>query len=294
MSLTEEIKKLKSLLEEGAISKEEYDKLLKQVMEDFIGVQVISYQAEDESPKKESKESLDDENREKNQNNKDKVNQKLRCPKCNKEFPVGVRFCDSDGTKLVSSESLVRRCIKCGTEYSKDVKFCPKDGGIVATQSTLEKDNRKNFSDLELPKAPLEKRFLAYILDGIVASLLAIPAILVYINGITKLVKSSGDATFTFIISVLLSFLPIVYSLLKDGLGKGQSIGKRAVGLKVIDLNDNTSCNFKQSFIRNIMFVLFGLIFLIGAFIEPVIVLISEDGRRVGDKVANTHVIESV
>ena len=131
MSLTEEIKKLKSLLEQSAISKKEYDILLKQVIDDFVGVQEMFDKTEDESLKKEAKADLDSVNLQGKRDYYEDINEKLLCPKCQKVFPAGSKFCDIDGSLLVSSEKCIRRCIKCGTEYPLEVNFCPKDGCII-------------------------------------------------------------------------------------------------------------------------------------------------------------------
>lgn len=43
----------------------------------------------------------------------------------------------------------------------------------------------------------------------------------------------------------------LFYALFQDALGRGQSIGKRLCGLKVVDIGTEEPCSFQQSFIRN-------------------------------------------
>ncbi|MDD4118812.1 MAG: RDD family protein [Kiritimatiellae bacterium] len=104
---------------------------------------------------------------------------------------------------------------------------------------------------------------------------------------------NSEEAIPLFIMAGFLYLIPLSYNFIKDGLGNGQSWGKKAVGLMVIHLSDKTPCSFGQSFLRNLILVLLGIIPIVGWLIEPIIVLASEDGRRLGDKAANTQVIES-
>jgi|TARA_B100001971_G_C18086690_1_gene481302 uncharacterized RDD family membrane protein YckC len=84
----------------------------------------------------------------------------------------------------------------------------------------------------------------------------------------------------------------LTYNFIKDGLGKGQSWGKKAVGLMVIHLSDKTPCSLSQSLLRNLIMILLGIIPFIGWLIEPIIVLSTKDGRRLGDRAANTQVVE--
>jgi uncharacterized RDD family membrane protein YckC len=89
-----------------------------------------------------------------------------------------------------------------------------------------------------------------------------------------------------------LYFVPLVYAFIKDGLGEGQSWGKKAVGLMVVYLPNNSACSKGQSSLRCLIGSLLGIIPFIGWLIEPIMVLATEDGRRLADKVANTQVID--
>ena len=72
------------------------------------------------------------------------------------------------------------------------------------------------------------------------------------------------------------------YLLFSDGLGDGQSFGKKVVKIAVIDKTTGRPCGYGRSFVRNIsrMFGLFDWIFMIG-----------ERRQRLGDKAANTIVV---
>lgn len=222
------------------------------------------------------------------------------CPKCHKTFYSGSKFCDIDGAKLASPDMLIPKCVKCGTEYSIETKFCPKDGGAVIPEvlrfDTKEQNTSKTiYFDGSYLKASLGNRFLASLLDGFITTGLALPAIIFYVIGMLRIEDyyNSEEAIPLFIMAGFLYLIPLSYNFIKDGLGNGQSWGKKAVGLMVIHLSDKTPCSFGQSFLRNLILVLLGIIPIVGWLIEPIIVLASEDGRRLGDKAANTQVIES-
>lgn len=224
------------------------------------------------------------------------------CPQCKKGYPAGTKFCVADGSKLVRPEELIPRCVICNREYSDDVKFCPQDGGAVRTgiAKGISQSANTNFSlqspliDGSYPKASLGNRFLAALLDGLITVAMSIPAILFFVAGMdkTKDYEGSGEASGYFVAAFLLYLVPLVYNLIKDGLGQGQSWGKRSLNLMVISLDDKSSCSMGKSFLRNFISALIGIIPFVGWLIEPIMVLATEDGRKLGDKAANTQVID--
>ena len=72
----------------------------------------------------------------------------------------------------------------------------------------------------------------------------------------------------------------------------GQSFGKRFMGIRVINLDDGMPCTYARSAIRQLITSLLCNVAFIGLIIEPLIVLIDDDGRRIADRVANTFVVQ--
>ncbi|MEW6001789.1 MAG: RDD family protein [Nitrospirota bacterium] len=99
-------------------------------------------------------------------------------------------------------------------------------------------------------------------------------------------------------------FAGLAYLLIGDGLFEGRSLGKKLLGLRVVSADASRPCTFRESILRNIPFGLgyllyripwIGWIFiLIVSIFGFVILLGSEEGRRLGDEIANTMVVESV
>ena len=143
-------------------------------------------------------------------------------------------------------------------------------------------------------KASLGNRFLAALFDGLITIGLSIPAIIFFVLGMSKVDSySDKDEAFgLFIIAFLFYLIPIVYNFIKDGLGQGQSWGKKALDLMVVNLDNNTHCDKGKSFFRNFISGLVAIIPFVGWLIEPIMVLVTEDGRKLGDKAANTQVID--
>lgn len=212
------------------------------------------------------------------------------CPKCKKVYPTNTKFCVIDGSKLVREQDLIPKCVICNTPYSDDVKFCPRDGGVVSInldrriggyekqeETSLRFANKKIY-----PKASNGNRFLAALTDSVISLLLSIP-------GLFFIFIAHNEFLFN-LIGFLLILIPIGYNFLKDSMG--QSIGKKEFGLMVVNLDNNAPCNKKKSLFRNFISSLVSSIPFVGWLIEPIVVLTDKDGRKLGDKAANTQVID--
>jgi uncharacterized RDD family membrane protein YckC len=77
----------------------------------------------------------------------------------------------------------------------------------------------------------------------------------------------------------------VFYLLFADGFEGGQSYGKRVVHTAVVDATTGEPCTFWQSFLRNLLLSLLGLIDWIFIF--------GQKRQRLGDKAAGTIVINT-
>ena len=95
----------------------------------------------------------------------------------------------------------------------------------------------------------------------------------------------------------------LAYILLADGFGGGRSVGKRLIGLQTIVPRTRDPAGFRESIVRNLPCGLAQLAFEIpyvgwigwGAVLslEGLLVIGNEQGRRLGDEIAKTQVLES-
>lgn len=135
----------------------------------------------------------------------------------------------------------------------------------------------------EIQKASVSKRILARLIDWLIAWVLAL---------------------FLPPLGVLLG---IVYLAVADGLQRGQSLGKMVFGLDVI-MQDGSPCDLRSSIFRNIPFILIYLFYSLGFFgwillvivglplilIELWLIYVDERGERLGDRIADTSVVEGL
>lgn len=94
--------------------------------------------------------------------------------------------------------------------------------------------------------------------------------------------------------SVLYVVLGAMYALFRDALFvPGQSVGKFVAALVVVDIDTGRPAGRWQSVKRNFIFVVPGLNVVAFGF-EAVTILRDRQGQRLGDRLANTQVIEGL
>lgn len=94
----------------------------------------------------------------------------------------------------------------------------------------------------------------------------------------------------------------ILYLLISDGVFKGKSIGKKLMGLKVINTEKEKAVDFRDSIMRNLIVALslfffkipligWLLFFIVYAF-EFILIIGDSESKRLGDYLAKTYVID--
>jgi RDD family len=95
----------------------------------------------------------------------------------------------------------------------------------------------------------------------------------------------------------------LAYILIADGFAGGRSIGKRLIGLQTVVPDRRAAAGFRESIIRNLPFAVAQLIFAVPyvgwlgsvaiVVFEAVLILGNEQGKRLGDEVAGTQVLDA-
>lgn len=142
-------------------------------------------------------------------------------------------------------------------------------------------------------KAQPGNRFLAYLADGLVTILWAVPGGLIGFSG--ELIKNYQFRETVQITGATIAFLAaIAYLLIKDGLNGGKSTGKKWLGLRVIRTDNGEKCSIGKSIFRNFIWIV-TLIPYLGWMLfaaEAILSLANPQGKRIGDMLANTMVVE--
>jgi len=134
-------------------------------------------------------------------------------------------------------------------------------------------------------KAPVGRRIIAYFIDGFIAGLL-----LLLFSAAGFVVEARVDSVFGKLLALFLFLLAVVFYagfiLVKDGFFSGCGIGKKLMRLRVVR-SDGSRCDFESSALRNVTFLIPPVNLL-----ELVIAVVDAEGRRLGDKIAKTQVVE--
>lgn len=152
------------------------------------------------------------------------------------------------------------------------------------TEEVQSENLESEAEEKEFPRANLLNRFLAKLIDFLVIGALA-----------------------TIVTAPIGSLAALTYSLIADGFFDGRSLGKKMIGLRVVNLRTGMPCNFKDSILRNIPIaavVMFALIPILGWILlftaglvimlfESYLIYSDEGGIRIGDIFADTQVIDT-
>lgn len=136
-------------------------------------------------------------------------------------------------------------------------------------------------------KANFGSRLLAYLIDIVVGiAPAAVVGVFVFASGMMN--RGVGLSVIGLVACGIWS---IWYSFTKDGREGGQSIGKDMMDLMVVNTDTNLPCSMGESAIRSLVWFALNFIPVVGFFIEPIMAIADESGRRLGDRAAHTQVI---
>lgn len=185
---------------------------------------------------------------------------------------------DSDHLTPEARQALAEEVLRRG--LATRPTFAPTDPTAIPRSPTT--------GEWLYPKARLGARLLAYIIDITIGIMLPLFAALIpFVIGRARLN----------VVNVMLLASSIVwaiyYTFTKDAHDEGRSIGKRATGLMVVNVKKNTPCSIGESVMRALVLGVVNAIPAVGWAIEPLVVLVSDNGRRAGDLAAGTQVIEA-
>ncbi len=76
----------------------------------------------------------------------------------------------------------------------------------------------------------------------------------------------------------------LAYTLFRDGMTHGQSLGKRVTKIAVVHAKNEQPCTYWQSFVRNVPMVILGFFDLVS--------IVGKQRRRLGDFMAGTKVVQ--
>lgn len=137
---------------------------------------------------------------------------------------------------------------------------------------------------IEYELAPLQERFFAFFIDLMIYGAASFAFWLLIVSIVGDAITGWG-ATFIWMAVI---FGILIYHLLSDIIGNGQSLGKRALNIKVVRL-DGLEPGIGEYLLRSV-FLMLDFIFSFGA-LGAILIGSTFKNQRLGDLAANTAVI---
>jgi uncharacterized RDD family membrane protein YckC len=197
------------------------------------------------------------------------------------------------------------KCAQCGTPASPGAQFCAACGAALlaqrirfaqqvslAMQSPPTYHAPAYYMGTPTPYIGVAIRFVAILIDyliiWVISAILAIPlfvaAIAVNVTSGTVSAVSFGPIVALSVVGLIVWFL---YFTLLEG-RYGQTIGKMALGIKIVREADGAPIDYGEAAVRTILRIIDGLFdYLIGA----IFIWTSDEKQRLGDRVAHTVVV---
>ena len=140
---------------------------------------------------------------------------------------------------------------------------------------------------IEYPAAKLFERIVAAVIDLLIILILSWFFIYIFVQFFETMGADSMIQRFVFMLPVLII---ILYHTLSELLANGQSLGKKALGIRVVRL-DGQKAGFREALLRALVLFL-DLVFSMGV-LGILTISTSRRKQRLGDMAANTVVIKS-
>ena len=182
------------------------------------------------------------------------------------------------------------KCVACGTEINDNQETCESCGSPQPRQAS--------------GGAGLVQRFVGRLIDLLIVGAVMIPVTLMRVGTLNRVNGAGGFQAMmqnmrqslspkvliaTFLISQAIFLIVNGYFLAK----KGQTIGKLAMGIKIVDLNGNLPGMSSMFGLRYILVNAIGSIPLVGGLFSLVdaLFIFAKDRRCLHDHIAGTRVI---
>lgn len=197
----------------------------------------------------------------------------MTCETCGAENSAGAQFCGSCGVPLetrAAEAASVAYCVTCGTENPTNARFCAGCGAQMPISAEPAAGPEPAQAEVLGQYMGFWIRFAAWVIDWI---------ILIVVSIFLAVVTSAASVYVQWLINIL-------YFVLFNGL-KGQTPGKMAVGIKVINWQGDVPGVGRAS-VRFIAEIVSFVVVFLG------LIWIAFDSRKQGwhDKMAGTFVVK--
>jgi len=200
------------------------------------------------------------------------------------------------------------KCVQCRTAVSSSIQYCVACAAVLTGQAPHAGRSAQGASFYE-PTATTEReahysaapllqgvtiRFVAQLVDIIILAIIFwilgfSGASTITIDTSTAQVSISSFFSALILIDVIIAFL---YFTLLEG-RNGQTVGKMIVKIKVVKKANYSPITYSEAAVRTILRIIDLIPFIAPYLLGAVLIWASEHRQRLGDRVANTIVVQS-
>lgn len=201
------------------------------------------------------------------------------CRFCGNEVHPAAEICVSCGCRPSTGHQY---CGKCGTKTHEDQEVCLECGALL-TRRVVQSGQPAGFWI----------RATAYFIDGIILGAIGFVLYLLLLLAAVFIGLTLGDQSeFAVMILVFLYFLGVIgaqasYFIIMNASKHQGTLGKMAVGIKVVDLNGNR-ITAKKSALRYLGYLLSWMTLYVGF----ILAAFTENKQALHDMIANTLVVQ--
>jgi len=193
------------------------------------------------------------------------------------------------------------KCAKCGTPAAPGTKFCESCGAPLPAAEQPAQGSAPAVSAYATPEPQVQYqgvgiRFVALIIDGLILGIIDYILIFLFTGSATTIDASTGAVSLgpaypAYYVALGIALGLLYFTLL---LGRyGQSVGMKAVKIKVVSEGDSGPITHGAAFIRTILLYIDQIPYVIPFLLGAILIWTSDKKQRLGDRVAHTVVVKA-
>ena len=191
------------------------------------------------------------------------------------------------------------KCAQCGTPAAPGARFCESCGAPItepAPASTAPEAHAPAYPPGAEPRYQgVAIRFVQLFIDNIILAIISFILTIPFLASVITVNTSTGAVSLGpgyYARLVLGIVLGLLYFTLLLG-HYGQSVGMKAVKIKVVNDADGSSIGYGAAFVRTILLYVDAIPYVIPYLLGAILIWTSEKKQRLGDRVAHTVVVKA-
>lgn len=158
---------------------------------------------------------------------------------------------------------------------------------FIANHFSQSKNRFLTRENKKIEMATFTRRYIAITIDGLLGQLISLVLSGTYVM---SMMGKANNSTILFNSVILMGLGLLIYFTLTEWLW-GQTLGKKIVGIRVVNKHDLGKISFMQALYRNLLRLVDGIL---GYLVGGLIAYYSPEWQRLGDSIGKTLVIRSI